>query len=170
MDALATERLVVRRLTVGDADAVERVLGEPREEWLGWTVASYDRLAELHQPPYGERAVERRSDGRVVGLVGLVPSLAPFDWSAFHRPEVGLYWATEPAERGRGYAGEAAAALIAYGFDHLHLARVIAMTDHENLASIGVMRKLGMHIVRNPNPEPPWLQVVGSLDAPRKGE
>jgi hypothetical protein len=29
---------------------------------------------------------------------------------------------------------------------------------------MGVMRKLGMHLERNPYPEPPWLQVVGVIE------
>jgi hypothetical protein len=29
---------------------------------------------------------------------------------------------------------------------------------------MGVMRKLGMHLARNPYPEPSWLQVVGVLE------
>ena len=66
------------RLTEADADSVQRVLGERRDQWLEWTVAGYAQLADLNQPPYGERAVERRSDGELVGLVGLVPCLAPF--------------------------------------------------------------------------------------------
>lgn len=167
---LETDRVRVRALTEADADSVQRVLGERRDQWLEWTVAGYAQLADLNQPPYGERAVERRSDGELVGLVGLVPCLAPFgvipglgdgsDPQRF-RPEVGLYWATAPAERGQGYATEAAAALIAFGFEQQKLARIVATTEHANLASISVMRKLGMRIEVNPGPQPEWLQVVG---------
>ncbi len=170
MPALDTDRLRVRELTENDAGNVQRVVGERRDRWLEWTVAGYAQRADLKQPPYGDRAVERRSDGEVVGLVGLVSRLAPFglipglgdggDPDRF-RPEVGLYWETAPAERGQGYAGEAAAALIAYGFEQLKLARIVATTDHTNLASISVMRKLGMRIEVNPKPQPEWFQVVG---------
>ncbi len=173
MPSLETDRLRVRELTEADAGSVQRVVGEPRDRWLEWTVAGYVQRANLKQPPYGDRAVERRSDGELVGLVGLVPRLAPFglipglgdggDPDRF-RPEVGLYWETAPAERGQGYAGEAAAALIAYGFEQLKLARIVATTDHSNLASISVMRKLGMRIEVNPQPEPEWLQVVGVMN------
>jgi hypothetical protein len=31
---------------------------------------------------------------------------------------------------------------------------------------MGVMRKLGMRIERNPFPDPPWLQVVGFIEQP----
>jgi len=35
-----------------------------------------------------------------------------------------------------------------------------------NLGSQGVMRRLGMQILRNPYPEPVWLQVAGVLKNP----
>ena len=45
---------------------------------------------------------------------------------------------------GRGLATEAAAAVIAFGFHELGLARVQASTDIRNTASWRVMEKLGM--------------------------
>lgn len=169
---LLTDRLTVRELGDGDRAAVEHLLGGDRGRWLEWTQLGYEQLAELHQPPYGERAVELRASGAPVGLVGLVPSLGPFgvlpSWpeqGRLHRPEVGLYWIVAPEHRGRGIASEAAAALVAHAFAALGLARVVATTEHANLASIGVMRRLGMRIERNPTPEPEWFQTVGVLDA-----
>lgn len=79
-------------------------------------------------------------------------------------PEVGLFWAIDPTQQGRGYATEAARALVAHAFGRLRLRRIIATTEYENVASQGVMRKLGMRVERNPLPEPPWLQIVGVLD------
>jgi RimJ/RimL family protein N-acetyltransferase len=173
---LQTPRLVVRELGQADRAVVERLLGGDRERWLRWTQLGYEQLAELHQPPYGERAIELRGARAVVGLVGLVPALGPFgalpSWpepGPFHRPEVGLYWIVAPDRRGEGIASEAAAALIAHAFAELRLARVVATTEHTNLASIGVMRRLGMRIERNPGPEPEWFQTVGILDAPASG-
>ena len=66
--------------------------------------------------------------------------------------------------QGQGYATEAARALVDYAFQHLRLKRIIATTTYAKAASMGVMRKLGMHLERNPYPEPPWLQVVGVLE------
>jgi RimJ/RimL family protein N-acetyltransferase len=113
-----------------------------------------------------------RESGRLVGLVGLVPSLGPFgllpSWpepGPGFRSEVGLYWEVAPAHRRRGIASEAAAALIDHAFAELRLARVVATTDRDNVASIGVMRRLGMRVEQNPAPEPPWFQVVGILAA-----
>lgn len=172
---LHTPRLTVRELGGGDRAAVERLLEGDQGRWLEWTQLGYEQLAALHQPPYGERAIELRAGG-VAGLVGLVPSLGPFgllpSWPGagpLHRPEVGLYWIVAPEHRGRGIAAEAAAALVAHAFAELRLARVVATTEHTNAASIGVMRRLGMRIERNPRPEPEWFQTVGVLDADAPG-
>jgi hypothetical protein len=45
-----------------------------------------------------------------------------------------------------------------------HLGRVVATTEFTNVRSQAVMRKLGMRILRNPEPEPPWFQTVGVLE------
>jgi RimJ/RimL family protein N-acetyltransferase len=78
--------------------------------------------------------------------------------------EFGLFYAIMPAFQGQGYATEAAQALVDYAFQHLRLKRIIATTTYENAASMGVMRKIGMRIERNPHQEPPWLQIVGVLE------
>jgi RimJ/RimL family protein N-acetyltransferase len=189
MPTLTTARLIIRPFVWTDLDAVDRVLSEawqvPRteraqkrlahERWLSWSIANYEALANLSQPPYGDRAVVRVADGRLVGSVGLVPSLGPFgqlpgfpggDGSPRFHPEVGLYWAIDPPEQRRGYATESARALIEYAFGHLTLARIVATTEFSNERSMGVMRKLGMQVLRNPQPEPPWFQVVGVLENP----
>jgi RimJ/RimL family protein N-acetyltransferase len=173
---LRTPRLTVRELAAGDLAAVEEVAGEGRERWLRWTESSYEQLAELRQPPYGERGIVLNDSGRLVGLVGLVPSLAPFgqlpSWPQPGRrfvPEVGLYWAVAPAFRRRGIAAEAAAALIDHAFAELGLAQVVATTERDNLASVGVMRRLGMRVEENPEPEPAWFQLVGILSHDQQG-
>ena len=194
MPVLETERLTVRPFAPADLDAAHQLFDhemkaahtgtegamtrEQRARWLQWLLLQYEYLAWLYQPPYGERAVTLRQSGEIVGAVGNVPCLAPFGQipalvgsrpasdSGLNVTEFGLYWAIAPAHRRRGYAVEAARALLDYAFGTLHLARVVATTDYDNEASIGVMRKLGMGIERNPLVTPPWLQIVGVLDRP----
>jgi len=143
-----------------------------RARWLRWSVMNVTALEELMQPPYGDRAVVRRSDGELIGACGLVPSLIPLARSGaegFGRqffPEVGLYYALSSDTRGHGYATEAARALCSWSFKQLKLARIIATTEHDNHASIGVMQRLGMRILRHAEAAPAWLQVVGVLEAP----
>ena len=52
-----------------------------------------------------------------------------------------------------------------FAFKQLLLKRIIATTEYTNVASQGVMRKIGMRVTRNPLTEPGWLQVVGVLDS-----
>jgi ribosomal-protein-alanine N-acetyltransferase len=179
LPVLHTPRLVIRPLEETDGPAIRSVLAVPDEDvfahWLRWAAAAPAALADLNQPPYGERAIVLAESGEIVGLTGLVPSLGPFaqlegapaggPWT----PELGLYWALAPAHRGRGYATEAAAALARQLFALLHARRLIAMTEHSNAASQAVMRRLGMTMLANPHDEPEWLQVVGVLDAPPAG-
>ena len=80
--------------------------------------------------------------------------------------ELGLFYAVSPAHQRQGYATEVAKALVDYAFQQLRLKRVVATTSYDNAASQDVMHKLGLSIERNPSPEPPWLQVVGVLEAP----
>jgi RimJ/RimL family protein N-acetyltransferase len=178
-DLHAVHRLLDVELAGADTGTEGALTLEARRRWLDWTVLGYEQLAYLRQPPYGDRAVALKSTGELVGACGLVPCLAPFDQipalrlraagasaptaSAHFLPEVGLYWAIAPAHRRHGYATEAAQALIAYAFTTLHLHRIVATTTHDNAASIGVMRKLGMRVERNPYPQPSWLQTVGVL-------
>lgn len=179
--ALTTDRLLLRPFTMADLDDAVRVLDEEiygpaaagartaREGWLRWTVLSYEQLARLHQPPYGDRAVALRATGELIGAAGYTPCYHPFgQLGSFvqappmgHTAEVGLYWAIAPAHRGRGYAAEAGRALVEFAFAEMHLHRIVATTDYDNLPSQRVMAKLGMRLERNPLPGPPWLQVVG---------
>lgn len=148
-----------------------------RRRWLEWSILNYDALDRLHQPPYGDRAVVLRDGGELIGAAGLAPVLLPFgQLPAFQHPgaptgrpvantsEVGLYWEVAAHHRRKGYATEAGAALIRFAFDTLYLQRIVATTTYDNAASIGVMRKLGMSVERNPLPEPIYMQVVGVLE------
>jgi RimJ/RimL family protein N-acetyltransferase len=180
---LDTPRLVVRDLAPDDLDAVHDILDvdlrmddrsrAERARWLQWTVLDYEQRRLAHQPPYGEYAVALRNSGAVVGLVGLVPSLLPFELLAtfggdhpYAVAEVGLFWAVASARQRRGYASEAAAAVIAFGFDALGLRRMVATTEHDNAASIAVMRRVGMRVAHNPAPAPFFMQAVGVIDNP----
>jgi [ribosomal protein S5]-alanine N-acetyltransferase len=190
---LETERLIIRPFTVDDLDDVHRLLDvdlhdadfgnegattrDERLQWLRWTVMNYEELAKLYQPPYGERAVTLKQTGQFIGACGYVPCFAPFGQlpvlrsgstdSAAERlftAEFGLFYAFSPAFQRQGYATEATRALIDFAFAQLHLRRIVATTMSDNAASVGVMRKLGMRIERNPRDDPPWFQVVGVLE------
>jgi [ribosomal protein S5]-alanine N-acetyltransferase len=183
MPTLETPRLIIRPFVLSDLPACHELLDidsgdggslEEREQWLRWTVLNVEQLAGLMQPPYGDRAVMVKGSDRLIGAAGLVPCILPLpratgaQASAYrkrHAPELGLYYLISSGDRGQGYATEAARALMDWALKELQLERVIAMTAHDNLPSQRVMERLGMRIERNPNPDPPWLQVIGVMDA-----
>jgi RimJ/RimL family protein N-acetyltransferase len=82
-------------------------------------------------------AVERLADHRVIGSTQL--SMTSLD---HRRAEMGYVLARDAW--GRGYATEAAGALLAYAFDKLGLHRVAATCDPDNAGSARVLRKIGM--------------------------
>lgn len=189
---LETPRLLIRPFVPDDAPAIHRVLDRAfgdgtraedpaaladRRSWVEWNALNARWHAALGQPPYGEQAVVRKDEDALVGAVGYVPCLDRFGRLPGLRrpdqtepvratPEVGLFWAIDPAHQNRGYATEAARALVDHAFADLGLGRLVATTEHDNVASQAVMRKLGMRLERNPHPTPTWLRVVGVLDHP----
>lgn len=183
MPILETDRLIVRPFRLDDLAAVHEMFDkdidppgwplEIRDEWLQWCARNPRGLELVAQPPYGDRAVTLKN-GTLIGSAGIVPYFIQLgmlpgfggDKNAFSQAEAGLYWAFAPAHRRKGYATEAAQALVDHLFGVERLNRIIAETSFDNVASQGVMKKLGMRLERNPFSEPDWLQVVGILDNP----
>ena len=89
-----------------------------------------------HDAENVRQAVTLRSDGRLIGGVGL--HLA----AKYHHAELG-YWIGVPYW-GQGYATEAAGALMRHGFEDLHLHRIFANHFGGNAASGRILKKLGM--------------------------
>lgn len=177
MPLLTGERVFIRPFTRDDLPTLTSIYHaegydtQGLTDTLQWRNLNDAQLAQLWQPPYGERAVCLQSTGELIGAVGLVPSWGPFQQlpslggieGAKYQPELGLYWMIASSQRGNGYATEAGQLLITFAFSVLKAIRIIATTEHDNHASQQVMRKLGMTLETNPYPEPNWLQVVGIL-------
>ena len=103
--------------------------------------AFFDRIvAEWAESGQGLYAVERRGDGRLIGLTGL--HRAAFE--ASFTPCIEIGWRFVAEVWGQGYATEAARAVLHDAFDRLGLPRVYSFTAAVNLRSERVMRRLGM--------------------------
>jgi RimJ/RimL family protein N-acetyltransferase len=94
-------------------------------------------LAELGFCPW---AVEERGSGAFIGFVGLhaVSSTLPFP------PAVEVGWRLAQPFWGHGFATEAAAAALKFGFETVGLGEIVAMTSVRNVRSRRVMERLGM--------------------------
>jgi ribosomal-protein-alanine N-acetyltransferase len=147
LPTLATPRLALRRLTVDDADAMFAYLRDPAlTEFVSWEHhASIERTvlylmtveAAYRDGGLLEWGVTTRRGRRLVGTCGFTrvdPDHA--------RAELG--YTIGRRFSGRGYATEAAAAVLRWGFDALGLNRVEAQCVVGNAASERVLAKLGM--------------------------
>ncbi len=144
---ITTQRLRLRPLTPDDAPSVQRYVGD-REiamntlriphpypegaaaEWIGKQQQEFDEGRVVGF------AIEQLVDGELAGAIGL--ELCP----EHRRAEMG-YWIGKPYW-GKGYATEAAQAVLAYGFDELGLNRICAHSFERNPASRRVLEKIGM--------------------------
>lgn len=85
-------------------------------------------------------AVESKADGTFIGAAGLLR----VGYEAHFTPAVEVGWRLDRRFWGQGYAPEAAARAIRFGFEHLDLQEIVANTVPANRNSRRVMEKLGM--------------------------
>jgi RimJ/RimL family protein N-acetyltransferase len=97
--------------------------------------------AGFERDGYGIWALETRSDRTFLGLTGL--STVPF--AAHFTPAVEVGWRLLPSAWGRGYATEAAAASLEYGFTQAGLGEIVSFASRTNARSVAVMARLQMH-------------------------
>jgi [ribosomal protein S5]-alanine N-acetyltransferase len=148
---LQTDRLTLRKLSVEDApfifelvndpaflrfigDKGVRTLDEARDYILQGPVDSYERLG------FGLYLVELKESPKAIGMCGLIKREVLED--------VDIGYAFLPEFRGKGYAFEAAAAVMAFGKSEFALPRIIAVVSAENHGSIRVLEKLGLRFER----------------------
>jgi RimJ/RimL family protein N-acetyltransferase len=148
---LETGRLILRWLSVEDAEFILRLLNEPsfvrfigdkgvrsmddaRDYILRGPVDSYERFG------FGLYLTELKENGVPIGICGLLKreSLKDVDIGFAFLPQ---YWK-------KGYAFESASAVMTYGRNVVGLRRIVAITSPDNDASIRVLEKLGLRFER----------------------
>ncbi|MEU2512055.1 GNAT family N-acetyltransferase [Streptomyces syringium] len=146
---IATARLILRPFRPEDAEDVCDYQGRPDvARFMRWEprgpedvrVAVEQMARETELASDGDclsLAVVEPGTGTVVGQVELVLL------SAEHRQgELGCVF--HPAHQGKGFATEAAFAVLRLGFDALGLHRVVGRCHADNAASAGLLERLGM--------------------------
>ena len=144
---LETERLRLRLLALEDAADVQQLAGEydvastllrvphpyedgMAEEWIRFCHDAYEKGESINF------AIALKTEGNFIGAIGLELE------SEQERAELG-YWIGKPYWN-KGYATEAANAVVAYGFEVLKLNRIYAYHFKRNSASGRVLEKVGM--------------------------
>lgn len=148
---IETERLQLREFVLNDADAVYEFQTNPDViRYMGGDGAVETRedamriitdiwFVEYKKYGYARYAMVHKGDQRVIGFCGLK-----------FEPEAGLPdigYRMLPEYWGQGLATEAAWAAIEYARDVLRVEKFFGEVVEENVASINVLEKLGLHHV-----------------------
>ncbi|TXH81335.1 MAG: N-acetyltransferase [Rhizobium sp.] len=110
--------------------------------------AFYDRVhAMIARTGLGFYLLEKKSSGEPIGFCGLarVDHLEPH----VARGAVEIGWRLAAPFWGKGFASEAARALLAHGFGKLGLNEIVSFAVHNNVRSTAVMERIGMHRVKD---------------------
>jgi RimJ/RimL family protein N-acetyltransferase len=152
---IATERLRLRPLT--KADLAHRSENYQKRKdvvrYLRWEAHDHDEPAENLEKRIALERLARDGDGLIFAV-----ELCATDGSTDHRvigdislsvkstrdAQVEIGWVFHPAVHGRGFATEAATALLAVAFHELRAHRVYAELDAANEASARLCEILGM--------------------------
>jgi len=143
---LDTERLILREVEAVDAPFILELLNSPgflenigdrgvrtEDEARAYIVERI--IGSYREHGFGMWLTLQRMDDTPVGLAGLVRR------EGLEMPDVGYAFA--PRAWGRGYAQEAAGAVLAHARGPLGIPRLAAITSLENFASMAVLRKIG---------------------------
>jgi RimJ/RimL family protein N-acetyltransferase len=154
---LETERLILRKPQLDDAEALVEMIGDAEtmrfigDGSTGGIVAAQRALekwvARWEANDIGFFMLERREDGRFVGRAGfLVWDPATWTVAELHEGcEVEIGWTIVRSQWGNGYATEAALALR----DWTDRRRLISLIQHGNDRSVRVAEKIGERYERD---------------------
>jgi RimJ/RimL family protein N-acetyltransferase len=141
IDTITTRRLCIRSFQPDDWQAVYGYTSDPEGmTYIPEGVFTPEQAKAFVAANMGEQA---RAVAVVLRASNLLIGHMPFHpWYVERTHEIG--WVFDRAHHRQGYATEAGLELLRYGFEALHLHRIIATCQPENVASHGVAGKLGM--------------------------
>ncbi len=148
MEIVRTKRLVLRDFEEKDWMSVQHYACDPEVvRYMDWGPNTEEASREFAQRAIARQKERPRRDytlaivlerqGKLVGGCGVRVSKSENreGWIGYCLNRD--YW-------GKGYATEAAKALLKFGFDHLDLHRIFATCDPRNVTSARVLKKMGM--------------------------
>lgn len=150
-----TERLWLRRIDIGDADFILRLVNEPSfHRFIGDRgVRTLDDarayiesrfLEQFERLGFSPYAAVLRTTGELIGMVSLV--------KRDYLSEADIGYAFFPAHWSQGYACEATAAVMAYAGEQLGMKRLVAIADPDNERSLKLLARLGLTFDRMVTP------------------
>jgi ribosomal-protein-alanine N-acetyltransferase len=147
MALLETERLLFRPHVAADLEAYcamesDPVNRAPQPVHPRWELERNFRERLLPPKPLGLMATVIKAEGRYIGRCGLYPHRLSHGDIAPGEAVLAFY--LDRAYWGRGLATEAGRAFVRYGFETLHLTRILAAANIDNLASNRAIQKSGL--------------------------
>ncbi|UOQ43885.1 GNAT family N-acetyltransferase [Halobacillus salinarum] len=148
---LATDRLVLRQMSVSDAIHLLEIFSDPAAmkyypstknrsetlQWIEWNQLNYQRYDA------GLWIIEKKSSGAFIGQCGIVPQ------SIEGKTEFEIGYLFKRSYWGKGFASEAAMGCKYYGFNELLLPKLISLIDIKNNRSVKVAERIGMRLEKN---------------------
>lgn len=144
---LETERLALRKFDLGDAEFILQLLNTPT--WLQFigdkNVKSLNDasnylvngpIKSYKENGFGLSRVSLKDSDIPIGACGLLKR------DGLDEPDIGF--ALLPEHTGKGYAFEITSATMGYAKTELALTRIAAITDPGNIASINLLKKIGL--------------------------
>lgn len=146
---LRTERLDLRPFEPTDLDAVHAIFSEPDVvRYLYEEPCDKEGARVLLARKRRRRALIDSGDALSLAVVeretGAVTGDAEFMWKSEEHRHAEIGYVFNPAYHGRGYATEASAELLRFGFENVGLHRITGRLDGRNAASARVLERLGM--------------------------
>lgn len=147
MAIVETERLIANKLSTGHAAFILELVNSP-----GWLEFIGDRgiktipdaeyyiingpMASYEKNGFGLYLLSLKQTGIAIGICGLIKR------DTLEHPDIGF--ALLPAYTGKGYAQEAASAVLRYAKEKLEIKKIAAITLEKNHRSIQLLTKLGL--------------------------
>jgi RimJ/RimL family protein N-acetyltransferase len=147
---IETERLILRLWIEADREPFVAFASDPEvSAWLGGektpeeASADFDRMRTFWaERGHGWLAIARKSDDAMIGRV--VCRRQPPEWNHPLAEVVEIGWGLARDAWGHGYASEAAAAILPWGFETLATPVIYSWTARSNRRSEAVMQRIGM--------------------------
>jgi [ribosomal protein S5]-alanine N-acetyltransferase len=148
-DRLETPRLLLRCFAPTDLDGLHLITRDPEVMRFIGDGHTLSRAETGRNMAAIINAFQRRGFGRWALVVKETGALAGYCGFGLGSEEIGieLAYMLAQSEWGKGFATEAGAACLRYGFENLGLASIAALTRPENLKSRRVMERLKMKFV-----------------------
>lgn len=148
MNIIETERLILRQWRDDDKRPFQRMNADPIVmEFMPRLMPpeDSDKLVgifskQIEKEGYGFFAVEIKESGEFIGFAGIAPVAIKTKFV----PATEIAWRFDYGAWGKGYATEAARALIEYGFREIGLEEIVGFCVHDNEGAVHVMEKIGM--------------------------